>query len=74
LAGGVAALAVLLLGAIGCGGDAPLPPSAFGGAGGGPALEPERFFEGRTLSFGVFEDAGGAPSPNFSPGCRDWLR
>ena len=67
MVGAVAALAaVLLLGAIGCGGDAPLAPSAFGGGGGGPALEPERFFEGRTLSFGVFENAGGAPTGRFS--------
>ena len=56
-----------MLGAIGCGGDAPLAPSAFGGGGGGgPALEPERFFEGRTFSFGVFENAGGAPTGRFS--------
>jgi len=49
--------------AAGCGG-APLAPSAFGDAG-GPALEPERYFEGRTVSFGVFED-GGAPTGRFS--------
>jgi len=48
----------------GCGG-APLPPSAFGEAG-GPRLEPERFFEGRTHSFGVFENGGGGPTGRFS--------
>ena len=53
-----------LLAAVGCGG-APLLPSAFGDAG-GPALEPERYFEGRTLSFGVFEDGAGAPTGRFS--------
>jgi Protein of unknown function (DUF3833) len=70
MGGGVAALTVLLLllGTVGCGGDAPLAPSAFGGGagGGGPALEPERFFEGSTFSFGVFENAGGAPTGRFS--------
>lgn len=63
IARGVAALC-LLLAAVGCGGS-PLPPSAFGGAG-GRALEPERFFEGRTDSFGVFENGGGAPTGRFS--------
>ena len=55
----------LLLAAVGCGGDTPLPPSAFGEAG-GPALEPERYFEGRTSSFGVFENSAGAPTGRFS--------
>jgi hypothetical protein len=60
-----AAAACALL-AAGCGGGgAPLPPGRFGGAG-GPALEPERFFEGRTISFGVFENRGGAPTGWFS--------
>lgn len=47
-----------------CGGR-PLPPSAFE-TGDGPRLEPERFFEGRTVSFGVFENGGGAPTGRFS--------
>ena len=64
VARGVAAVC-LLLAAVGCGGGAPLPPSAFGGAG-GPTLEPERYFEGRTVSFGVFENSGGAPTSRFS--------
>ena len=63
MARGAAAL-WLLLAAVGCGG-APLPPGAFGDAG-GPALEPERYFEGRTVSFGVFENRGGAPTGRFS--------
>lgn len=62
LARAVAALCLLLL-AAGCG--APLAPSAFGDAG-GPALAPERYFEGRTTAFGVFEDSGGAPTGRFS--------
>lgn len=63
---GVVAACLLLGAAVGCRGDGPLPPSAFGGPGGGPALEPERWFEGRTLSFGVFENGGGAPTSRFS--------
>jgi hypothetical protein len=62
MARGSAGLAALmLLGVVGCGGE-PLPPSAFGG----PTLEPERFFEGRTVSFGLFENGGGAPTGRFS--------
>jgi Protein of unknown function (DUF3833) len=57
---GVAAIGLLLLAACG----EALPPDAFGGA--GPALAPERYFEGRTLSFGVFETASGAPTSRFS--------
>ncbi len=57
----LAAAGVLLVAACG----APLPPEAFGGAG-GPTLEPDRYFEGRTLSFGVFETASGAPTSQFS--------
>lgn len=48
----------------GCGGG-PMSPEALRGAG-GPALEPERYFEGRTTSFGVFENSGGAPTGRFS--------
>lgn len=40
-------------------------PADFAGAG-GPALEPDRFFEGRVSSFGVFEGGGGAPTGRFS--------
>ena len=57
-----AALALLAVG--GCGGE-PLSPQALREAG-GPALEPDRYFEGRTSSFGVFENSGGAPTGRFS--------
>jgi hypothetical protein len=57
------ALAAALLCAA-CGGET-LPPEAFRDAG-GPVLEPDRYFEGRTVSFGVFEDGGGAPTGRFS--------
>jgi hypothetical protein len=58
------ALCLLLAAVAGCNG-APLPPSALGEAG-GPALEPERYFEGRTRSFGVFEDPFGNPTGRFA--------
>ena len=58
-----AAAVCVSLAAAGCG--ALLSPGAFGDAG-GPALEPERFFEGRNVSFWVFEDRGGAPTSRFS--------
>ena len=57
--------AVLPVLAAGCGGGEPLPPEALRAAG-GPVLEPERYFEGRTSSFGVFENSGGAPTGRFS--------
>lgn len=57
----LAGLGVLLVAAC----DAPLQPGAFDGAG-GPRLVPDRYFEGRTLSFGVFETASGAPASRFS--------
>ena len=58
---GLAVLGVLLAAAC----DATLPPEAFGNAG-GPDFRPERYFEGQTLSFGVFEAASGAPTSRFS--------
>lgn len=57
------ALAVAGLLLADCG--SPLPPEAFSGAG-SPDLAPDRYFEGRTLSFGVFETASGAPTSRFS--------
>jgi hypothetical protein len=45
--------------------DTPLPPARFA-APGDPELAPERYFEGHTLSWGVFEDAGGAPTSRFT--------
>lgn len=55
--------ACLLFAVAGCG--APLAPGDFGGAG-GPSLAPDRYFEGRTVSFGMFEDGAGAPTGRFS--------
>jgi hypothetical protein len=54
-----AALAALLAGCASA-----LPPQAFEGQ--GPEMRPERFFAGRTTSFGVLETRAGAPT--------DWLR
>ena len=34
--------------------------------GDGPELRPDLFFEGRTVSYGVFEDRGGAPTSRFA--------
>ncbi|GAA0586586.1 DUF3833 domain-containing protein [Craurococcus roseus] len=42
-----------------------MPPEALRALG-GPALEPDRYFEGRTASFGVWEDSGGASTGRFS--------
>ena len=58
------AVAWPLLAIGGCGGE-PLSPEALSAAG-GPALEPERYFEGRTSSFGAFENSGGAPTGRFA--------
>lgn len=60
-----AAASCLALAAAGCGRGGPLPPEALRSLG-GPALEPDRYFEGRTASFGVWEDSGGAPTGRFS--------
>jgi hypothetical protein len=51
-----------LLALTGC--EAALPPEAFDGT--GPALAPERYFEGPTRSFGVFEDSAGRPTSRFT--------
>ena len=58
----LALAAPLLCGACG---DGPMDPDALRALG-GPTLEPDRYFEGRTVSFGVFEDRGGAPTGRFS--------
>ena len=54
-------LALLLLGLAGC--SAPLEPAAF--ETGAPRFEPDRFFEGRTRSWGVFENRSGEPTSRF---------
>lgn len=58
------AVVLLLFAMGGCGGE-PLPPETLRAAG-GPVLEPERYFEGSTTSFGVFENSTGAPTGLFS--------
>ncbi len=55
------AFALLLLGAAGC--SAPLEPAAFESV--APRFEPERFFEGRTRSWGVVENRAGEPTSRF---------
>jgi hypothetical protein len=58
----VAAAAVPAVAA--CGGAAPIGDLAEGA--GGPALHPEAWFEGRTRSFGVFENPFGNPTGRFA--------
>ncbi|MGA9866460.1 MAG: DUF3833 family protein [Acetobacteraceae bacterium] len=60
-------LAPLVLLAALCGCAPPLPVSAFAGT--GPEFDPIRFFTGHTVSWGVMENRGGAPTGRVRTDC-----
>jgi hypothetical protein len=57
-------LAIGILGAAAACGSGGLAPKDFDGT--APRFEPDRFFEGRTRSWGVFEDRSGNPTSRFT--------